>query len=76
MKKSKKRHAWSEKQLRKTTQGSQWRRTAPQWLCKFENKINKTKTKRALYRILKGYNPEILEFGRINHRHSAGWLWD
>lgn len=76
MKKSKKRWAWSKKELRKATQGSTWRRTAPAWYCKFENKINKTKTKRALHRLMLDYDMNFLEFGKINHRHSAGWLWD
>ena len=74
MKRSKKRYGWTEKQIRKQ-RTKQWRNTAPTWYCKFENKINKTKTKKSLHKVMLGYDIDFLEFGKTNHRHSAGWLW-
>lgn len=75
MKQSKKRWSWTEKQIRKTTKGSNWRRTAPTWFCKFENKAFKTKTTQSLNKVMLGYDTDFLEFGRTKHHHSAGWNW-
>ena len=75
MKRNKKRWTWTDKQIKKSNQGSLWRRTAPTWSCKDENRINKTKTKRSIHKIFQGYDIDFLEFGRNNHRHSASWLY-
>ena len=75
MKKTKKRYGWSKKHIRKATQGSNWRRTAPTWFCKLENKTFKTQTKKSLHKVMLGYDTDFLKYGRSNHRHSASWNW-
>jgi len=75
MTRNKKRWSWTEKQIRKARQYSNYRRTAPTWFCKFENKGYKTKTKNSLHKVLLGYDTDFLEFGRTNHRHGATWNW-
>ena len=76
LKQSKKRWAWTEKQIRKhkSLKYIGWY-NPPSLYCKFLNKQNKTYEKRYLKNVELGFDLDYLELKIKNQQSSAGYSW-